>query len=101
MTMEVRCCCQPQKLLGWLPVPDGTRRGSHVRFAVRQDLELVTAPGHAAPVNTSVELPVETFGTYDASGERVKHIALKSEETPIDVLRRIRGFVENTDRRTL
>jgi hypothetical protein len=31
--LEVRCCCQPEKLLGSLPVPDGVREGQTLVYA--------------------------------------------------------------------
>jgi hypothetical protein len=33
--LEVRCCCQPQKLLGWLPGPDDARKGMKCCFSIK------------------------------------------------------------------
>lgn len=96
MRLEVRCCCQPQKLLGWLIVPDHVRDGSVVSFVVspahwvRETLD--SAPSFQ-PADR-IDLPVATFGTYTQDGAPVRRRALKSEEIPIARLRRIPGFIE-------
>ena len=35
MDYELRCCCHPQNLLGWVPAPAGLRQGERVRFILR------------------------------------------------------------------
>jgi len=93
--VEVRCCCRPEKLLGWLPVDEARIFvGSRVKFLI-------------APARTFKELGLESVSGFEVEvltlpileavmpGELVGHPALKSEETPIEVLRRIPGFVEN------
>jgi hypothetical protein len=93
--MEVRCCCQPRKLLGWLPVVDRLRaEGRGVRFVIPPQF----AGGRMTDVQV-VNLPIAMFvssqcvstadGIEDVSD---RHLALKSEETPIEILRRIPGF---------
>jgi hypothetical protein len=45
--------------------------------------------------NESVILPVALFQDHNIfTGQRDRHLALKSEETPLETLRRIPGFVE-------
>ncbi len=93
--MEVRCCCQPMKLLGYLPVPPSRAAGDTVTFVIRPVVHCSpfgVAGGECAQVcrAETVALPVARF--QSRVGER--HLALKSEETPIEVLRRIPGFVE-------
>jgi len=95
--VEVRCCCVPQKLLGWLDVePERIVVGNVVQFRT---------PPSAGPV-TFLHEGFETFRLEP--GERValpvaaissgtaSWLALKSEETPLETLRRIPGFIENT-----
>lgn len=91
--IEVRCCCQPHKVLGWLPVYGehalerlGTIRylqqpGSHVEWLQSQ--------------RTVLELPVALIGQR-CYGVWLMWPALKGEETPIEELRKVRSFVENT-----
>jgi hypothetical protein len=75
--IEVRCCCQPRKLLGYLDIP--TPRAGHIVFPL---------PGERG--FDSLSLPVATF--QDENGNRYK--AIKSEETPIETLRRLPCFIE-------
>lgn len=90
--LEVRCCCVPTKLLGWLAVP---------LYAVERR-EIVVALG---PVNgffdegqnntiRTVRLPIEMIRDFDVHGPD-NYLAIKSNETPIEDLRKIQGFREN------
>ncbi len=101
MILEVRCCCQPQKLLGWLPVPDDVRDGDTVCFTKNEchafAEQALFQPSHFVRIT----LPVATFremrgGVDEEDVQVTQHLALKSEETPIDVLRKIPGFKEAT-----
>lgn len=78
MRLEVRCCCVPKKLLGTVEVPaEFVTRHAEINFR-REDGSRLT-------------LPVELFkpSQYDRA-----YLALKSQETPIEVLRTIVGFEE-------
>ncbi len=92
--MEVRCCCNPKKLMGWLPVDRiGARVDYHIieqGFSWR-DVSLEGAL-FSEPKITIVSLPVQTF--IDPESGNPPKLALKSEETPIETLRKIRGFIE-------
>lgn len=74
--MEVRCCCVPKKLLGWLPAL--TKGAPIFRFCTYPDYRII-------------ELTVATIVMED----RTSHRAYKSDETPLEVLRTIRGWKEN------
>jgi hypothetical protein len=94
--LEVRCCCQPTKRLGWLPVPDDVHDGQIMRFAVSPARWMLASIG-GIPQRVAadiIELPVARFGTMDLSGVAITKLALKSEETPIERLRLIRDFEE-------
>lgn len=94
--IEVRCCCQPQKLLGWLPRPPNVRVGTAFIFRVAEPYDR-TLKGYDDPKTfrtTSVYLPVALF---EPGGGAEPYPALKSEETPLETLRQIRGFRENTE----
>lgn len=103
--LEVRCCCQPQKLLGWLPVPAYVTPapGVLVRFTVKppavyvrvrtlRELELeADAPmdiTHLPP--TYLSLPIALWGAF---GEEPR-LAFKSEEVALEQLRDVPGFEE-------
>jgi hypothetical protein len=94
MKIEVRCCCQPQKLLGWLPVdPKDVRRGAVINFTIiRSFANFLSDETVAVTPPARVALPVEDF---HPGGLARYYPALKSEETPIEVLRKIPGFEEN------
>ena len=91
ISMEVRCCCKPQRLLGWLKVPDTARRGTIIHFTVW--------PSARAEVNQAsfevkqISLPVDTYAYAENSYH--ERLALRSEDTPIETLRLIPGFKEN------
>lgn len=82
--LEVRCCCQPKKLLGTLPVPDRVQHGQCIVFPRLQRL---------AGSNSldRVMLPVATFW------QRHKGycLALKAEGVTLEVLRTLVGFEEH------
>ncbi|HEV8474576.1 MAG TPA: hypothetical protein VGR82_17495 [Methylomirabilota bacterium] len=109
--LEVRCCCQPRRLLGWLPVPSNVqhpRPGVEVTFLVDQarvELESFSpfSRGHAAfddlprrvrhiPARR-VTLRMAEWG----DGELETRLAYKSEETSLEDLRKIVGFIEHVD----
>lgn len=87
--MEVRCCCQPQKLLGYLPVIEGQTR---MRYVLRP-----TEPDDGQRFQ-QIELRLGAFNDarMNEAGDVVRdtHLALKAEDIPIEVLRRIPSFVE-------
>lgn len=90
MKMEVRCCCTPIKLLGWLDVEPGA---TSYKFAIIEphDLRL----GFEAPLEVkTIVLPVAEIHNPLTCGPLETYPALKSEETPIETLRLIRGFIE-------
>lgn len=70
--LEVRCCCQPQKLLGWLPVPDARRKS--VSFG-------------------AVVLPIDQINC-EVAGVEVSYRAVKADGAPLDLLRGIPQFKE-------
>lgn len=78
--MEVRCCCDAGKLIGWLP----DLRRAYERFVrfdiVTAERELKTIALEIADIHTSA----------DPEG----HLAYKSRDYPIEWLRTIEGFVE-------
>lgn len=93
MRYEVRCCCQPEKLLGWVDAPEGA---SHVRL-----VELSPAPRFAvgdhrdpAPVPNppAIELPIATM--YHAL-DNFPTRAVKAEGWTKEELKKFCGFVPN------
>lgn len=95
--MEVRCCCVPKKLLGWLPSPhSGAKRGhvenfdwSECGYDPAYASDKVPMVSHHSKV---VSLPIELIN--HGTGTK-PYLAYKSEETPIEILRKIPQFIEN------
>lgn len=108
MRLEVRCCCKPTKLLGWLEVPrELVQLGGRVCFETEPRYQW--ADGYAVQLHRrqTITLPIAMFKTTDVFRVEVDgrhedfelewdaHLALKSEEVPLEVLRQIPGFLEN------
>lgn len=74
--MEVRCCCDPFKLLGWLEIPPGHRE---YIFPVAQD--------------RTVEAVILEVARIELGGRQ--YWALKNRDYPMETLRKMHGFQEN------
>ncbi len=86
--LEVRCCCQPQKLLGFITVEPGA---TFVQRALIVDPPSGFASMFSvAPVacEKQVRLPVQEI--YTDTGRRYR--AVKAEGVSLDVLLRVPGF---------
>jgi hypothetical protein len=109
MTVEIRCCCNPAQLLGWVELAgrDEIREGEAISFALRElypperlsDAEAdYWAFGRIAPPEI-LRLDVAFWSHVVAQSDGSRHmesgLALKSADTPIETLRRIRSFREN------
>jgi hypothetical protein len=86
--LEVRCCCQPRKVLGWLEVPEHqVREGNSVRFTIPPTWR----PERVLLADT-IALPVATITEYGRDW-----LAFKAEGAPVERLRKLPGFMENTN----
>lgn len=81
MELEVRCCCQPRRLLGWMQLPDTYHR--EVRFQIMMN-------GFVR----DVVLPIENYGPREDKSFRP---AIKSMEFPVELFRLLPGFRENKE----
>lgn len=92
--VEVRCCCEPMKLLGYLPVPDRTpiAPGVSVKFLLppRAASSLRSASWRLFERPEILTLTITPYGRGDMS----EGLAFKSDDTPIETLRRIPNFLE-------
>jgi hypothetical protein len=82
--LEVRCCCQPQKLLGWLEVPDPNARRVMFRLSARF--------GYCDPGSPPSVVQFDIATIHFADGRHYR--AVKAEGAPLELLRRIRSFRE-------
>ena len=97
----VRCCCQPTKILGSLPYDDGSKE-LRVPVAGARGFDHIVFP--VATMTTLCDMPM--LGRLDRDftkqieieqlieAQRYRELAYKSEDTPIETLRRIRDFIE-------
>jgi hypothetical protein len=89
--IEVRCCCQPQKLLGWLLIRQPIRV-STIRFPLMSGHRyLDKKTGYSCPVFDALDLDVARIVT---PRDPVGYLVLKADGVPIETLRRLRGFEE-------
>lgn len=95
MRLEVRCCCTPRKLLGWIDVPDRSL-APYIRFCP------LPAPSvadfvRAENVMRSGDVVTLSVAQYEYAPDRRTtrpYFALKAEGVPIETLRLLRGFEE-------
>jgi hypothetical protein len=80
-TLEVRCCCQPRKLLGWVDVPDELARdGSTLVVTVRKYPPLCGfALFHDLPPLPTVEQIRFPIADFSPAWDAPNYPALKAE----------------------
>lgn len=88
MKLEVRCCCDPGKLLGHLEHPNLQKSGDRCRFPIVVGGNV--AKLHGEIETTVIELTVEEL-LLPFGGMK---LAVKNRDYPIDVLRAVPGFEE-------
>ncbi len=96
MRLEVRCCCTPGKLLGWIDWPDDMR--SSVRLPVVSSMTVeegfLKISGDMTE-SVPYESAVLTLCDFRKEALSRPYKAVKSNDVPIEVLRKIPGFQEN------
>lgn len=89
-TLEVRCCCQPQKMLGWVEVPDHLAQKGRTlvtRMAQPFTTPVTAVEGIVSPhVSTVVSFPVQMFHPSALSDP---YLAVKAEGYEGDTLYRL------------
>jgi hypothetical protein len=93
---EVRCCCMPQKVLGWYPLPVHITNFRLPLLARENRLWLGAAP---RPNDTFTEVHLQVRDVhvgypYGQHGQPEIRRAIYSEDQGIEFWRRVRGFVE-------
>lgn len=105
--LDVRCCCEPLKLLGWLPAPDGVFAGDSQTFLLRHPVMpppcIVPKDCITLQIAKWVTLFAEDDPTIlalrklsgDAAVKRISGgLAFKADGLSIDDLRNIVDFQE-------
>lgn len=93
--LDIRCCCEPAKLLGSVPVPDSASAGQAVKFVVMRP-RVRTADASslrftAAP--REIVLKVEAFTAFGDAHPKFG-VAVMADGVDVETLRRIPGFIE-------
>lgn len=115
VTLEVRCCCRPQQLLGTIALPSVVtvrgratlavqlRCGDELTFMLRpelaEDRRWLCAHRYAMEppplVRTSrLTLAIAEWSEIGADDRRVTRPAFRAEDVPLEILRRVPGFTE-------
>ncbi len=102
MRIEIRCCCDPGLLLGTVEVDvPHIYEGQLIRLYVRRAISLKPwweqrdGDLFIEHKPERLELPVARVqGLVFGSGEYLNGLAIKSNDTPIETLRRIATFQE-------
>lgn len=85
--LPVYCCCDPSQRLGWVPVPRTRWRPGPIVFKVGHRLkDLMTGV-----VTEAGRLHTEMLW-LDHEGERI--LIVKGGEQPVEVWRKVPGFLE-------
>lgn len=76
-TLEVRCCCKPEKLLGWVEVPDHIAvRGMYIVGTLRMPtpIEAFSKLNETPTTHTAkpITFPIELYGDGRATRLAVK-----------------------------
>jgi len=91
LKVEVRCCCVPKNLLGWLPcLPTDYHEGNRVTFLRKSSIE------------SEVTLELARYREFDTLDDvtrapiyKVDTVAFKSNHKTIEFFRELIGFEEN------
>jgi hypothetical protein len=88
--MDVRCCCNPGKLIGTVPdFPELKSDYVQTRsYFIGTRVALPTKDG------TKVEVEVACCFLRDGDGPAKPTIAIKSNDLPVEYYKKIEGFVE-------
>jgi hypothetical protein len=92
---NVRCCCQPQKILGTLELD-----ALEIEAARLGRLRVVLEPRFSFVVNADEVFLPETpliYARFYMNKEYQKELAIYSDDRPMEFWRRVRGFTENAE----
>lgn len=96
ITLEVRCCYQPRKLLGWVDVPDDLARIGRRLFGMRLQRKPMPPRPWEQPIRAEpsrVERVAFAVDGYTVYGER-PYPALKAEGFSVEELQELLGIYD-------
>lgn len=82
----VRCCCQPQKIFGYLELPDGLVGGTRIPVSLPAEATPAGAPSNSHKIEM-----IELRGCFVFFQE---HVAVYSDDRPIEFWRQLPNFRE-------
>lgn len=92
--LEVRCCCDPGKFLGMLEVPrELARKGGPLRCRLQERLE--GTPDQVSHSRFAPPTVLLEVARLNMNGVSV--MAVKSNDVPLETLRKIPGFSETAE----
>lgn len=92
MRYLVRCCCEPDKILGYLTVPHDMRSGERYPICRMDQLLIDARPIGATELVHSTTETALFRGFINSDGNR--EIAVYSDDRSIEFWRGVRGFKE-------
>jgi hypothetical protein len=87
MKYEVRCCCRPDKLLGWLGWP---AVATSIEFTLRGAVPCRFTPAGVVTAKDRIRLALKTVTHPDGR----KYAVVNADGLPVETLRRVSGFVD-------
>ena|SRR5438552_14954491 len=91
-SLEVRCCCVPQKLLGWIIVEDDYFKNNS-RMEMRFPIQNITYVNDPSFIIFKPEIIV-LYPRIINFPDKQNYLAINSNDIPIEKLRLIKNFVE-------
>lgn len=92
--LAVRCCCNGERILGFLKVTQQEReRGTGRRSTMTVGQSYLAAPFGNAPLPV-VDFDNITFRLQEFHSRGGDELAVYSEDRPVEFWRNVRGFVE-------
>lgn len=96
MRLEVRCCCDPKKVLGYLEHPRLQNVGDTYWFPFARPADYAMASfgfEPSEPIMYRLELTVDQI----SHGDGLVFLAIKNRDYPLEDLKRIPGFVAKAE----
>lgn len=88
---NVRCCCQPQKILGTLDLPTTNKTQ---RLTTRSVIRpMVLKQDDVIPANTTIEHHTIQLRIYNRD-DGVEELSVYSDDKPVEYWRQFIGFIE-------
>ena len=96
MKYEVRCCCMPTKLLGWLEAPDDADSVVFAKAEPWNQRDASLFVEHITLPVATIRLQIDPFDWVEKDGVMMppykEYKAIKAEGVDIEILKKIPGF---------